>query len=456
MAFAEQGRQTGWEHDAASLVTPEGVPGTPDTTAKSDTAAGKSDTAAAKSGTAAAKSGTTLKTAVDRNATPLDRRKSLRLVGDESADTLAQAIETSLAHELDLARADIAGRGQQSGPGAAASPPPSITAAAPAPEPAASISVDVDAAANAKALAEKADRFARENALLSRQLAEADLALRDARLRIKSLEKRRAPAAEAQAAEPTENQQNELRASRDRLQEKCEAAIAEHAGLSRTVTEKDRALFDARVRHEYLEAALAAAEAECGRAQNEAAGEREKHQDETATLKARVDDASSRATTAEELLAESREHLRAQTTEIDALRQRVAQAEAVNGEVQIRQRQLEDALSSQQSQCESLQRSQAMLAEATKHLLQRLRDRDRALVVAEDRNRMLAERNARLEAVDHWPGGPVEPAKPNASQPIAGAEETARQDWIELARLLSDFLERKISRRRAAHGPLQA
>ena len=428
MAFAEQGRQTGWEHHAASLVTPEGAPATPDT---------------------AAKSGTTVKTAVDRNATPLDRRKSLRLVGDDSADTLAQAIETSLAHELDLARAHIMRQAQQSGPGAAASPPLSITATTPSADPAASASRDVHAAANTKALEERADRLARENALLSQQLAEADMALRDARLRIKSPEERRAPTAEAPVAEPTENQQSELRASRDRLQEKCEAVIAENGGLSRAVTEKDRALIDARVRHEYLQAALAAAEVECGRVQDEAAGEREKHRDETAALKARVDDVSSRATTAEELLAESREHLLAQTAEIDALRQRVAQAEAANGEVQIRQRQLEDALSLQQSQCENLQRSQAMLAEATKHLLQRFRERDRALLLAEDRNRMLAERNARLEAADHRAGGPVEPAKPNASLPLADAEETARQDWIELARLLSDFLERKISRGRA-------
>jgi hypothetical protein len=88
--------------------------------------------------------------------------------------------------------------------------------------------------------------------------------------------------------------------------------------------------------------------------------------------------------------------------------------------------------------------------------LQRFRDRDRALAVAEDRNRLLAERNARFEAADHRTGGLVESAKLKASQPLADAEETARQDWIELARLLSDFLERKISRRHAAPCPSQA
>jgi hypothetical protein len=69
---------------------------------------------------------------------------------------------------------------------------------------------------------------------------------------------------------------------------------------------------------------------------------------------------------------------------------------------------------------------------------------------------MLAARNARLEAAHHRAGSPAEPSKPNASRPLADAEETARQDWIELARLLNDFLERKISRRRATPGPSQA
>ena len=69
---------------------------------------------------------------------------------------------------------------------------------------------------------------------------------------------------------------------------------------------------------------------------------------------------------------------------------------------------------------------------------------------------MLAERNARLEATDHRPASSAEPGKPNGSPPRADAEETARQDWIELARLLSDFLERKISRRGAAPRPSQA
>jgi len=83
------------------------------------------------------------------------------------------------------------------------------------------------------------------------------------------------------------------------------------------------------------------------------------------------------------LLAEARERLLARIIEIDAVRQRVARATAVTNAAYDRQRQLEDALCLQQTQFEELERSQSKLAEATKVLLQRFRDRERAVVVAE-------------------------------------------------------------------------
>ena len=64
------------------------------------------------------------------------------------------------------------------------------------------------------------------------------------------------------------------------------------------------------------------------------------------------------------LLAEARERLLARIIEIDAVRQRVAQANAVTDAAYDRQRQLEDALCLQQTQFEELERSQSKLAEA--------------------------------------------------------------------------------------------
>jgi hypothetical protein len=207
---------------------------------------------------------------------------------------------------------------------------------------------------------------------------------------------------------------------------------SENARLSRAATEKDRVLADARTRVEYLEAALAAAEAECGRLTADAAKARDKHQAET-----------SRAVTAEKLLAEARERLLARIIEIDAVRQRVAQANAVTNAAYDRQRQLEDALCLQQTQFEELERSQSKLAEATKVLLQRFRDRERAFVVAEKKIKALVERNAWLEAARDRAGGPNQRGRETPQSSLEDAADAALSDWAGLARLLGDFVERK-------------
>ena len=282
--------------------------------------------------------GTSAKAAVDRSGTLLNRRKALRLVPEAGADLISQSIETGLARELDQALADIARQKRQSSTNAKAlglRPPPAVLADAM--KPAEKASERLPTEAGGKALQGRADRLAAENGLLAQKLAERDSALGDARARIKSLEERLSSAAEG-AAKLTESQQSELRVARDRVQKKLDTATSENARLSRAATEKDRVLADARTRVEYLEAALAAAEAECGRLTADAAKARDKHQAET-----------SRAVTAEKLLAEARERLLARIIEIDAVRQRVAQANAVTNAAYDRQRQLEDALCLQQT-----------------------------------------------------------------------------------------------------------
>jgi chromosome segregation ATPase len=209
-------------------------------------------------------------------------------------------------------------------------------------------------------------------------------------------------------------------------------------------------LADARIRVEYLQAALAAAEAECSRLTGEAAGVRDKHRAETIALTTQLNEMTARARNAEKLVAETRERLLARIIEIDAVRQRAADANAASSEAHTRRRQLEDALSLQQSQFEELERSQSKLAEATKVLLQRFRARDRALVVAEEKIKALAERNARLEAGVDRAGGEHQRGSSDAPRPnVVDGVDTARQDWAELAQLLSDFVERKTSVSRA-------
>jgi hypothetical protein len=153
-------------------------------------------------------------------------------------------------------------------------------------------------------------------------------------------------------------------------------------------------------------------------------------------------------------LAEARERLLARIIEIDAVRQRVAQANAVTTAAYDRQRQLEDALGLQQSKFEELERSQSKLAEATKALMQRFRDRERALAVAKERIKALAERNAWLEAArdragSPQHGSPQQRARETPQSRLEDAADAALADWAELARLLGDFVERKTAITRA-------
>lgn len=416
MAVAEKGRRSGWERQANSLVA-------------SHAALGTSAKTATKTATKIAS-----KAAMDRGGTLLDRRKALRLVRDAGADPIAQSIETGLARELDQACAEIARQKRQPFTSAAAPGPRRPAAASAGAKPAEKASSPLQPERGVEALQSRADRLAVENKHLSQKLAERESALTDAHAHIKSLEEKLAAAAEGAAhlsEKPSENQQNDLPLTRDRLQKKLDTATGENARLVRAATERDRVLADARTRVEYLEAALAAAEAECGRLKGEAAGVREKHQAET-----------SRANTAEKLLAEARERLLARIIEIDAVRQRVAQANAASGAAYDRQRQLEDALCLQHKRFEELERSQSKLAEATKVLLQRFRDRERALLVADEKIKALAKRNAWLEAAQDRAGSPDQRGRETPQSRLEQAADVTLADWAELTRLLGDFVER--------------
>ena len=159
--------------------------------------------------------------------------------------------------------------------------------------------------------------------------------------------------------------------------------------------------------------------------------------------------------TAENLLAETRERLLARIIEIDAVRQRVAEAKADAGAAYTRQRQLEDALCLLQSEFEELERSQSKLAEATKTLLQKFRDRDRALIAAEETIKVLAKRNAQPEIEAEGAGGHNNrhnnrhdnrhdrSGGGDLGQRNLDEDDTAGKDWAELARLLTDFVDRK-------------
>ena len=409
MALAEKGRRSGSERQATGLVAPP--------------------TALAPNARAA----------VARSGSPLDRAKPLRFArGAGSTD----AVGSVLVRDLDQACAEIARQKRQSPGGAGPASREPAAATVTATSPAEKALQKLQATAHTKVLQDRAERLTAENAVLSQKLAARESALADLRARLNSLEEKLSATGEA-AAKQADDRQDALRAASDNLHKKLAATASENARLKLAATERDRTLADARTRIEYLEAALAAAEAECGRAAGETSGAREKHQAEMAALKTRFDDLSKRAVTAEQLLADARERLLARIIEIDAVRQRVAQADAAAGAAYDRQCQLEDALCLQQNEFEELERSQTQLAAATKALLQRFRDRERVLAVANEKIKALAERNAWLEAAQDRAGTEGQRGRETPRSRLEEAADATLADWTELTRMLGDFAERK-------------
>jgi hypothetical protein len=378
----------------------------------------------------------------DRGGRLLDRSNP---VGLSRRPGPGQSSEAGLVRELDQACAEIARQKRQSAAAAPAAREAAESANGAA-SPAEKALQKLQAAAHAKVLQERAERLAAENALLTQKLSARERALAEQDARIKSLQQHLSPAEEGtakQAAKHIEDQTDEQRAASDRLQKKLAAATSENARLALAAAERERMLADARTRVEYLQAALAAAELECTRLVGEAAGAREKQQAEMSAFKARFDDMSRRAATAEKHLAEARERLLARLIEIDAVRARVAQADTAAGAAYDRQCQLEDALCLQQSRYEELERAQTTLAEATKALLQRFRNRERALVVAEGKIKALVEQNASLETVRERADSERPRGQETPRSRLEEAADATLQDWAELARVLGDLVERK-------------
>jgi predicted nuclease with TOPRIM domain len=386
----------------------------------------------------------------------LKRRKhSLQVL---EADATSEECEVALARDLDGARAEIARLERRLSVETIAARAlrervQTSAAAAEAAEKRAA-GLETEFGAVRQQLQEKLDFIAAENSLLSRSFAERGIALDDAQARIKFLETALS-AAEAEAAgERAEGLENGFRAASGQLAGKLDLVTAENARLTQSAIAKDAALGDARARIEFLEMALSAAEAECARLTAELGGAREKRQSETQNLNRRLAAMSSRAVTAEALLAEARERSLARIVEIDAFRQRTADAKAAGSEAYAKNRQLEDALCLQQCQVEDLERAHATLIEATKSLLETFQDRDHALTRAEEKI-YLAARNAQLEAGAIGANG--QGASDGLDIPRLStddADETKRKDLAELARLLSDFMQRK--RRSSGQGEVRS
>jgi DNA repair exonuclease SbcCD ATPase subunit len=429
MALADRGRRNGWHHQATSLVSSHSA------------------------------LGTTAKALVDRSG-PLLRRRPLLEVQDQEVDSASEEIGIELARKLDEARAEIARLELRLSHDAAAAQElraqikASAAATEAADQRAAGLAREIAAARGG--LQENIDLLTAENARLLQGHAERGMSLDDAQDKIKFLENALAAAEAASVSKQAETLANGARAARVEFQEQLDLAAGENARLQQTVAEKDVAFGEVRARIEFLQTALSTAEAECSRLGAEVGCVRQQQHAESETLNGRLEAMSIRAVTAEKLLAEARERLLARIVENGAFRQKVADAKAAADKAYAKTRQLEDAVTLRQHQIDELERSRATLVEATTTLLETFEDRDRALQRAQQKIKALAERNAELEAKANR-AGEFAGQKANAGQDgkgakqsvtIAdlssdGADQSTRTDWSELARLLTDFVERK-------------
>jgi DNA repair exonuclease SbcCD ATPase subunit len=429
MALADRGRRNGWHHQATSLVSSHSA------------------------------LGTTAKALVDRSG-PLLRRRPLLEAQDQEVDSASEEIGIELARKLDEARAEIARLELRLSHDAAAAQElraqikASAAATEAADQRAAGLAREIAAARGG--LQENIDLLTAENARLLQGHAERGMSLDDAQDKIKFLENALAAAEAASVSKQAETLANGARAARVEFQEQLDLAAGENARLQQTIAEKDVAFGEVRARIEFLQTALSTAEAECSRLGAEVGCVRQQQHAESETLNGRLEAMSIRAVTAEKLLAEARERLLARIVESGAFRQKVADAKAAADKAYAKTRQLEDAVTLRQHQIDELERSRATLVEATTTLLETFEDRDRALQRAQQKIKALAERNAELEAKANRVGE-FAGQKANAGQDGKGAKESVtiadlssdgadqstRTDWSELARLLTDFVERK-------------
>ena len=283
-------------------------------------------------------------------------------------------------------------------------------------------------------------RLAQETAAkqtLSEQFAAADA-------RIAELENELAATHDELALRDNENES--LRTSLD-------LAMTENAGLTERLAKSNTAQHSTGSQLEYLQTALATAEAECARISSEARDFRI----EARTLNEVLGAMTSRAETAERLLADARECLLARIAENAAAERSLADVTAARRDAASELHQLQDLLRLKQCQINELEQSRLQLIAATNTLLKTFQNRDAALVHADDEIRVLKARIvqleaqiAKLEAQARQAKSRRETAKaPAQSQqtvilPSADdAGEKIRKKWAELARELAKLAKLK-------------
>ncbi|HEY1747877.1 MAG TPA: hypothetical protein VGG11_14085 [Xanthobacteraceae bacterium] len=182
------------------------------------------------------------------------------------------------------------------------------------------------------------------------------------------------------------------------LQTSVDQLVEENSRLQRRVTDGETAIEKTLTQLSQLQAAVKAAEGERGRLTTAVAEANDKRQIETNTLSTRLEAMSSRAVTAEKLLAEVRQNLLSRTEDNNAAERKVVEATLVRNMAEKKLELATTALHSKEKLLNEVEQFRAKLAERANTLLLNVRQRDKALSRAEEEIQALSSRVGQLEA----------------------------------------------------------
>jgi crescentin len=182
------------------------------------------------------------------------------------------------------------------------------------------------------------------------------------------------------------------------LQTSVDQLVEENSRLQRRAMDSETTVEKALTQVNQIQATLKAAEAERGRITAALAEANDKRQVETNTLSTRLEAMSSRAVTAEKLLAEVRQNLLTRTEDNNAAERKVVEATLARNMAEKKLELATTALQSKEKLLNEVEQFRAKLAERANTLLLNVRQRDKALSRAEEEIQALSSRVGQLEA----------------------------------------------------------
>jgi len=232
----------------------------------------------------------------------------------------------------------------------------------------------------------------------------------------------------------------ELADVRDRLGAELDSTVKEKNYIAELLLEKSRALDNSPDRVAFLEAALSAAETECGRLTADAAKAIEREEAHVVARTRREHQAFAQVTDARERLARAQQEIRELTTKNTAAEEtiaadRLARADAVKKCVR-----LEQDLAAQRARIAEPDQAHGRLTGAPQTPMNALNGRDRSSAPAK----------ATIEAftkLDHGRSSAALPAaatdEPCLSTDLGGGKAKTREQWAELLQQLSRLISLK-------------